>query len=197
MDLATKHKEQGNAAYAKGERERAVECFQEGVEVLERLMLKALSHPPERDAETRKLLAVCYANCAAARMLVVERGEERDLKAALEDAEKAIKTDPTYAKAYTRLSRAHESLGNAYEAQEALVRGLRLKDLNKHYGLADHLLLLQTNDKGLASLTSIDAFDAWLNSMLVDDKETAVLMKDLGGAWQQRCDEYRKSIAST
>ncbi|CAA7264345.1 unnamed protein product [Cyclocybe aegerita] len=178
MGLAMKHKEQGNAAYAKGERERAVD------------------HPPERDAETRKLLAVCYANCAAARMLVVEGGEERDLKAAVEDAEKAIKTDPTYAKAYTRLSRAYEALGNPYEAQEALVRGLRLKDLNKHYGLADHLLFLQTNDKGLAGLTSMDVFEAWLNSVLVDDEKTAALMKDLGGAWQQRCDEHRKSIAS-
>ena len=97
---------------------------------------------------------------------------------------------------YLRLSRAHEALGHKYEAQATIVRGLRHKELENHFGLADHLILMQTDGQGLQGFSDRFSFDAWERGILVEDEMSAVIMKDLGGAWKRRCDDRRKSLDS-
>jgi hypothetical protein len=86
---------------------------------------------------------------------------------------------------YTRLSRAHELLGNIFAAKDALVRGLRQKGLENNFGLADHLILLQTDKKGLPP--EKDEFRRWLKNIQMEDPESAERVLDLGGAWRMRC----------
>ncbi|KAF8960311.1 hypothetical protein BDZ97DRAFT_1317235 [Flammula alnicola] len=164
------------------------------IEDLEKLLLKTISEEPERDSEARTLIAVCWANCSAANMLEVE-GEERDLESAKANAEKAILADPGYAKGYVRLSRAYELSGNASAAQDALLRGLRLKEVENHTGLADHLISLQTSGKGLPA--SKDEFESWIKYVLEEDQESAERMRGLGGAWKKRCDEHLKKLGAS
>ena len=83
-------------------------------------------------------------------------------------------------------------MGNISEAKDALVLGLRLKALENHFGLADHLIFLQTDKKGLPE--SKDEFELWLKNVLVDDQESAERMRDLGGAWKSRCRTHGKSV---
>jgi len=65
-----------------------VDKFNEAARRLDKLLLKVLSEEKEKDAETRRLLAICLSNCAAARMLVIN--SEKDIKNALADAERPI-----------------------------------------------------------------------------------------------------------
>ena len=83
-------------------------------------------------------------------------------------------------------------MGNVSKAKDALVRGLRLKPLENHFGLADHLILLQTEKKGLPQ--NKDEFELWLKNVLVDDQESAERMRDLGGAWKTRCRMHGESL---
>lgn len=94
---------------------------------------------------------------------------------------------------YLRLSRAHEELGNAFEAQEALIRGLKTKAVENQFGLADQLLSLQTNGKGLASLNK-EEFEAWTNFLVIGDEKLSKLLEGLGGAWKRRLDDYRNLL---
>jgi len=72
------------------------------------------------------------------------------------------------------------------------VRGLRQKSLEDHFGLADYLILLQTEKKGLPQ--SKDEYELWLKNTLVDNRESAERMRDLGGAWKIRCRIHGKNI---
>jgi len=194
IDLATKLKDEGNKAFQRGDRHEAVDKFQQAAEDLDKLLLKSISEEQTREAETRRLLAVCMGNCSAARMLTVDG--EKDARGAVVDAERAIAADPTYAKAYIRLSRAHEALGEAFEAQNAIVQGLRHKELENHFGLADHLISLQTGGKGLQSLSDKTSFDTWVHRTLVEDEKSALMMKDIRGAWRRRCDDHGKKFGA-
>jgi len=97
MNLATALKDKGNKAFERGDRQDAVKFFQEAAEDLEKLLLKVVSEAEEREAEARRLLAICLSNCATARMLAVDG--DIDALGAMKDAERAIKGDPSYPKA--------------------------------------------------------------------------------------------------
>ncbi len=92
-----------------------------------------------------------------------------------------------------RLARGYEALGNTFEAQKVLVQGLRRKELVDHFGLADQLISLQTEGKGLQGLGQVE-FDAWLKHILIEDTRSAELMTNLQGAWKKRCEEYQKKL---
>ncbi|KIM46889.1 hypothetical protein M413DRAFT_440461 [Hebeloma cylindrosporum] len=178
IEMATSVKERGNEAFANHDRVAAVALYEAAVEDVEKLLLKGMSHEEDRKLEAKSLLAVCWANCAAARMLEIP-GYGCDLEGAKANAESAIAADPGYAKGYIRLSRAHELLGNMSAAKDALARGLRQKGLKNNFGLADHLILLQTNKKGLPPEKG--DFQRWFKNVIED------LGSDLGGAWKMRC----------
>ncbi|KAF8884887.1 hypothetical protein CPB84DRAFT_1788774 [Gymnopilus junonius] len=187
IEYATKLKDAGNEAYSKRDRKGAVAKYKEAIDELDKLLLKMLSEAPERDKETKDLITVCWANSSAAKLLDIP-GEGKDAEGAKQDAEKALKFDREYAKGYMRLSRAHEVLGDTDGAQDALVRGLRRKSLQDHWGLADHLISLQTEGKGLPK--EKDTFKIWLASDRVSR------MSDLGGAWQKRCQQHARILES-
>ena len=96
---ATAIKDAGNAAYARNDPAEAIMQYAQAIEDLEKLLLKWISEPEERDRETRTLIAVCWANSSAAKMLEVP-GNETDPEDARLDAEKAIASDPIYVKGY-------------------------------------------------------------------------------------------------
>lgn len=97
IEMATSVKEQENAAFANNDRVAAVALYEAAVEDVEKLLLKGMSHEEDRKREAKALLAVCRANCAAARMLEIP-GDEWDLEGAKVNAESAIAADPGYAK---------------------------------------------------------------------------------------------------
>jgi len=70
-------------------------------------------------------------------------------------------------------------------AKDALARGLRQNGLKNNFGLADHLILLQTDKKGLPP--EKDEFQRWWENIQLEDLERAEQMRDLGGAWKMRC----------
>ena len=99
IEHATTVKDVGNAAYARNDPAEAITKYAQAIEELEKLLLKSISEEEERDRETRTLLAVCWANSSAAKMLEVP-GYETNLEDARLHAEKAITSDPIYAKGY-------------------------------------------------------------------------------------------------
>ena len=99
IELATAIKDAGNAAYARKDPAEAITQYAQAIEDLEKLLLKSISKEEERDRETRALIAVCWANSSAAKMLEVP-GNETNLEDARLDAEEAITSDPIYAKGY-------------------------------------------------------------------------------------------------
>ena len=99
IELATALKNAGNAAYARNDPAEAITQYAKAIEDLEKLLLKSISEEEERDRETRTLVAVCWANSSAAKMLEVP-GYETNLEEAKLHAENAITSDPIYAKGY-------------------------------------------------------------------------------------------------
>lgn len=97
IELATAIKNSGNAAYSRNDPAEAITQYAQAIEDLEKLLLKSISEEEERDRETRALIAVCWANSSAAKMLEVP-GNETDLEDARLHAENAITSDPGYAK---------------------------------------------------------------------------------------------------
>jgi tetratricopeptide (TPR) repeat protein len=97
IEHATAIKNNGNAAYARSDPAEAMTQYAQAIEELEKLLLKAISKEEERDHEIRALIAVCWANSSAAKMLEVSENET-NLEGARLDAEKAITSDPIYAK---------------------------------------------------------------------------------------------------
>jgi hypothetical protein len=99
IEHATAIKDAGNAAYANKDPAMAIAQYSQAVEELEKLLLKGISEEEERDWETTSLVAVCWANSSAAKMLEVP-GNEKNLEGARLDAENAIASDAGYAKGY-------------------------------------------------------------------------------------------------
>jgi hypothetical protein len=83
---------------------------------------------------------------------------------------------------YIRLSHAHELFGNLTAAKDALAHGLRQKCLKNKFGLADRLILLQTDKRGL-SPEKVGFQRRLLNIQIVEGHESAGRMRDLG-AWK-------------
>ena len=99
IEHATAIKDAGNAAYARDDPAEAIKQYAQAIEVLEKLLLKSISEQEERDRETRALIAVCWANSSAAKILEVP-GNEVNLEDARLFAKNAITSDPGYAKGY-------------------------------------------------------------------------------------------------
>lgn len=93
---------------------------------------------------------------------------------------------------YARLSRARELLGDLSGAQDALVQGLRHKELQDHTGLADGLINLQTGGKGFPN--DKGEFDKLLQNIFEDDEVSAKRMKGISGAYKKRIDEHVKKL---
>lgn len=100
IEHATAIKDAGNAAYSRNDPAEAITQYAQAIEDLEKLLLKSLSEEEERDRETRALIAVCWANSSAAKMLEVP-GNETNLADARLHAENAITSDPGYVKGYS------------------------------------------------------------------------------------------------
>ncbi|KAF8155611.1 hypothetical protein B0H34DRAFT_714033 [Crassisporium funariophilum] len=188
MKIAQELKDAGNTAYAQKNREEAIKAYAKAVAHLEKTMFAA-AEGDERETEVKAMMAVCFANSSAARMIP---GEGFDAAEAVKDAEAAIESDANYAKAYIRLSRAHEALGDAGQAQEAITRALRRPQLENHHGLVDHLISLQTEGKGIPQ--DRDSFQAWLQNLLVDDQVSRKRMQGIGGEWRMRCEKQKQQL---
>lgn len=94
MDAAEAAKAEGNRAFKEKDFKTAIEEYGKAID---RAKEVAFSDRGEEEAgqAARRLLAVCYANRAAAYLLP---GDELDVEKALEDGQKAEKYNPDYAK---------------------------------------------------------------------------------------------------
>ncbi|KAF5353197.1 hypothetical protein D9756_007781 [Leucocoprinus leucothites] len=193
LDFARQSKAKGNELYNKGERKAAIIAYSDAID---RLMNGFRSDPSkEKNREAEKLLAVCLANRSAAYLMQVTKreGEEEvdwdsDLHEAWKDGQVAIRVDPTYAKGYLRVSTAHHRLGHLKKAQETLASGLRRRELQDDASLVDRLIYLQTEGKGLPD--DEEELLAWQELMLVEDEESAKMMKGISGLWRKRVEEH-------
>jgi hypothetical protein len=91
------------------------------------------------------------------------------------------------------LARAHQELGAISEAQEAVARGLRRSELQDDMGLANRLIELQTDGKGLPN--NLEDFDQWMDGVLTSNKESAKLMEGIQGLWKKYCAAHRAALA--
>ena len=94
MNLAAQRKNEGNRAFATGNRSTAVGAYQDAIEYI----LDAMAQSPsdESDRLAKRHLAICYANRSAARLL---EGDGMDAEGALADGRLAEDADSSYAKA--------------------------------------------------------------------------------------------------
>jgi hypothetical protein len=95
---------------------------------------------------------------------------------------------------YLRIAQAHQVLGSIPAAQEAVARGLRRPELQDDMRLANRLIELQTDGKGLPS-GNLQEFDRWMVEMLVGSEESAKMMMGIEGSWKKICDEHRAVLA--
>lgn len=87
---------------------------------------------------------------------------------------------------YIRQSTALQRLGKIDDAQDAIARALRRKDLENDAGLVDCLVDLLTAGQGLAN--DEETFKNWILDVLINDRKSAERLKDIGGEWRRRCD---------
>ncbi|XP_006464176.1 hypothetical protein AGABI2DRAFT_226231 [Agaricus bisporus var. bisporus H97] len=188
MGRAEECKDEGNKLFNKRDRHGAILAYTTAIDILMNAFRSDPNQKKNRDAE--KLLAVCSANRAAAYLLPdsSQTGDMEDLHEAWKDGEVAICTYPSYAKGYVRISTAHQRLGNTQKAKEAIARGLRRTDLRDDAGLVDRLIELQTDGKGLSE--DEEEFLAWKELILVEDDESAKMMKDVDGLWRRRLSDH-------
>ncbi|KAI0065795.1 hypothetical protein BV25DRAFT_1821481 [Artomyces pyxidatus] len=116
---AHKEKDEGNAAFAKKDRARALAAYSEAVVYATSAAQQGGNEKRTKEAE--RLLAVCLSNRAATHLL---EGEGMDARNALHDAEAAEEHDPSYVKGYYRQSRAHEVIGDTEKAIIVMERAL-------------------------------------------------------------------------
>ncbi|KAJ3576049.1 hypothetical protein NP233_g686 [Leucocoprinus birnbaumii] len=198
LDMAKKSKTRGNQLYSDGQRSAAILAYGDAID---RLMNAFRSDPSkEKNREAEKLLAVCLANRSAAYLMTAatdaDGGDENsDLHEAWKDGQVAIRVDPTYVKGYLRVSSAHHRLGHLRKAQETLANGLRRPDLENDPSLVDRLILLQTDGKGFPN--NEEEFLAWQELVLVEDEESAKMMKGIDGLWKKRAHQHLKKLQSS
>jgi hypothetical protein len=75
------------------------------------------------------------------------------------------------------------------------VRGLLRADLRDDAGLVDRLIQLQTDGKGLSN--DEEEFSAWKELILVEDEESARMMKDIEGLYNKRLADHLTQIQKT
>ncbi|KAF8162969.1 hypothetical protein B0H34DRAFT_301903 [Crassisporium funariophilum] len=181
MSLATKAKTTGNDAFHKQDRISALRAYSEALKHL----IDVLCQKPDSELEgkAKKLQAVCYANRAAAYLIP---GKGIDMNRALKDGQDSEKADPSYNKAYIRQATSSRMLGKMDDAQDAIVRALRRKDLENDVNLVDCLIDLMTGGKGMSD--NEETFKNWLLDVLINDRKSSTRLRDLGGEWRRRCD---------
>jgi hypothetical protein len=69
---------------------------------------------------------------------------------------------------------------------------LQRLDLQNDIALADQLIRLQTDGKGLPD--NEDEFMAWKELVLVEDEHSAKMMKGIDGLWIKRIEEHLQNI---
>ncbi|KXN89083.1 hypothetical protein AN958_06352 [Leucoagaricus sp. SymC.cos] len=191
LDMARKSKAEGNRLYREGNRQGAIVAY---TDAIDRLMNAFRSDPnKEKSKEAEKLLAICSANRSATYLLPGEEVDrDSDLHEAWKNGQVAIRVDPSYAKGYMRVSTAHQRLGHLRKAQETLVNGLRRLDLQNEPGLVDRLILLQTDGNGLPD--NLEEFLAWQELILVEDEESARMIKGVNGLWKRRLEGHLEKL---
>jgi hypothetical protein len=96
---------------------------------------------------------------------------------------------------YLRISRAHQELGAISDAQEAVAKGLRRPELQDDMGLANRLIELQTEGRGLRS-GNLEGFYRWIDQVLVGNEQSAKMMKGIEGSWTRKvCEAHRAVLA--
>ncbi|KDR80072.1 hypothetical protein GALMADRAFT_242301 [Galerina marginata CBS 339.88] len=189
LDLAVEKKNAGNKAFVLNNQARALNAYEGAIEYVQQAVNKMDKGDDAREREAETLLAVCYANCSAARLL---DGKKRNPEKALEDAKTSVEKDPYYGKGYIRLSRAYEVLGDYPSAEESLAKALRIPQLEDNADVVDSLIELQTAGKGFPK--AYNRFKEWSNKIVEDTagSESAMRMRDVGGLWRKRYDEHRR-----
>eukprot|EP01084_Bolivina_argentea_P200928 343509_1 len=114
MSSAEDAKEEGNAAWKRGDHDKAIECFTRAIEIAE-----------EKQGSGLELLHIYYSNRSATYLM---RGA---FAAALLDAEKSLKLNPTFAKGWGRKGAALLGLHRQHDAVEAYTEGVRLDSSNQ------------------------------------------------------------------
>lgn len=179
--LAEKAKTAGNKAFSQKDRRSAIKAYSEALSHL----VDVLSQKPNDEDEKKaiNLRAICFANRAATYLVP---GDGMNLKKALEDGKAAEAINPSYAKAYIRQSTALQRLGKMDDAQDAIVRALRRKDLENDAGLVDCLVDLLTAGQGFPE--DEGRFKNWMLDVLINNRKSAERLNGLGGEWRRRCD---------
>jgi len=81
---------------------------------------------------------------------------------------------------------ALQRLGKMDDAQDAIARALRRKDLENDVGLVDCLVDLLTGGQGFARDEA--TFKNWMLDVLINDRKSGERLKGIGGEWRRRCD---------
>lgn len=100
LKLGSEKKEEGNKAFVAKNGILAVEAYEEAIDYFQKALVKTSDVDDDMKNKAVGLIAVCYANCSAARLL---QGKAMDAQEALEDAKCAIKWDEHYAKGFVVL----------------------------------------------------------------------------------------------
>ncbi|KAI0065791.1 hypothetical protein BV25DRAFT_1836074 [Artomyces pyxidatus] len=119
--LSQKAKKAGDDAFGAKDRAVAVKAYGEALDHLDEAMRE--SHTEEQEQNTKRLIAICLSDRAAAYML---EGEGMEPALALSDAEEAEEADPSHLKAYHRQAKALQLLGEHGKAREVIKRALKL-----------------------------------------------------------------------
>ncbi|KAJ8481658.1 hypothetical protein ONZ45_g15235 [Pleurotus djamor] len=152
-------------------------------------LVDALSQKPkeEEEKQAHSLLAICFANRAAAYLI---HGAGMDAKKAAADGENAVKVDPDYAKGYIRQAAAWQCLGDVEKAKDIIAQALSRSSLEYESGLIDRLIELYTDGQGLSDDEGI--FKNWTLDIWVNDRRSAERLKNVKGGWEARLNEKLK-----
>ncbi|KAJ8515517.1 hypothetical protein ONZ45_g7062 [Pleurotus djamor] len=185
MEFAEKAKADANAAFKARDRVGAIKGYSDAIDHL----VDALSQKPkeEEEKQAHSLLAICFANRAAAYLI---HGAGMDAKKAAADGENAVKVDPDYAKGYIRQAAAWQCLGDVEKAKDIIAQALSRSSLEHESGLIDRLIELYTDGQGLSDDEGI--FKNWTLDIWVNDRRSAERLKNVKGGWEARLNEKLK-----
>ena len=127
MDHAKEFKKQGNEKYKEGKCEEAKQLYSDAIDLLS----TDNAYSTCNNADIDRLKSECLCNRSLVTLLVAKNANGENVpestkalvqtlfQKALDDADKATKLDPTYAKAYLRKAAAYEELGRKGDARAA------------------------------------------------------------------------------